>query len=213
MIIRLRNLQKFYDKDQVLDIKSFDFTEGLYCLLGKNGTGKTTLLKIMAGLDMQYRGQVLFEDLGKRMVVNKKEVTMVFQNYYVFDKTVKQNIEYGLKLRGLTEKEIKTRTQYYMHLTGLEGLASKNARKLSAGQQQRLCIARAIATEPKVLLLDEPVSNLDDENKEMICSILRMLEEKKTMVIVMVTHEIALAREITDKIVYINEKQLQFEEK
>ncbi|MEI6100803.1 MAG: ATP-binding cassette domain-containing protein [Eubacteriales bacterium] len=211
MIIRLRNLQKYYDKELVLDIKSFDFNNGLYCLLGKNGSGKTTLLKILAGLDRQYHGQVLVEDAG--IMLNKKEITMVFQNPYVFDKTVKQNIEYGLKLRGLPEKEIKTRSQYYMDITGLADLSNKNARKLSAGQQQRLCIARAIAIEPKVLLLDEPVSNLDDENKVMVCSILKMIEKKKSSVVVMVTHEIALAREITDKIAYINEKQIQFEGK
>ena len=211
MVIRLLHIKKQFDKDLVLDIESFEFQEGLYCLLGKNGAGKTTLLKIVAGLDRQFSGEVLFEELGKTVQLTNREITMVFQNPYVFDRTVRQNIEYGLKLRGFPKYDIEERTQAIMDMTNLNGIADKNARKLSAGQQQRLCVARAIALKPKVLLLDEPVSSLDDENKEMVFSILDTIKKNKNSVVIMVTHEIDLARQITDRILYINEKQLLFE--
>ena len=211
MVIRLSNLQKYYDKEKVLDIESFLFEEKVYCLLGKNGAGKTTLLKILAGLDRHYRGKIWYEEPEGRIDDIQKYATMVFQTSYVLDSTVAQNIEYGLRVRGLDEELVRQKTQYYLELTNLFAMRDKNARKLSAGQQQRLCFARAIATRPRILLLDEPVSNLDEENKEIIHSILRTYGESGKTIVVMVTHEAERARELTKNIVYLDEKGLRLE--
>ncbi len=211
MVIRLCNLEKTYDREKVLDIGSFSFREGVYCLLGKNGAGKTTLLKILAGLDKQFRGQVTYEEPGIELDDIKKHATMVFQTSYVLDRTVAQNIEYGLRVRGLDEEALRQKTRHYLEAANLYGMRDKNAKKLSAGQQQRLCFARAIATEPKILLLDEPVSNLDEENREIIHSIIRRLGAEGKTVVIMVTHEIERARELTENIVYLDEKTLRLE--
>lgn len=190
MDVQFKGIRKYYDKKLILDIDDL-FIEGnkVYSLIGKNGIGKTTLLKILAGLDHNYEGKVEFYQQKKPCFNAERHITMVFQTPYMFDNTVWNNIAYGLKVRKEDKQIINKRVEETLELMDLTHMSQKNALKLSAGQIQRVALARAIAFRPSVLLLDEPTASVDPEYSEMMINLIKDIHEKKGTTIIVVTHK------------------------
>ncbi len=169
-ILSVRNIQKSYNGQVVLDIKELDFMpKRIYSLLGPNGCGKSTLLQILALLMKPTSGALLFQEQAipwKRRELQKvrRHVTLVHQSPYLFHRSVRYNLAYGLKLRNIHGDEQHRRIHETLDLVGLSGFGRRNARELSGGEQQRVAIARALLLQPKVLLMDEPTSNMDNKS-------------------------------------------------
>lgn len=164
-IISFKDVSKQYDDDDpVLKKINFDIEEGrFYTLLGPSGCGKTTILRIIAGFTDVSEGDIFFE--GKRMndiPANKRQVNTVFQDYALFPHmNVFDNVAFGLKIKKLSKKEIEKKVLEALKLVQLPGYENREITEMSGGQRQRVAIARAIVNEPKILLLDEPLSALD----------------------------------------------------
>ncbi len=178
--VKLRNLEKVYDGASEPSVKnlSLDINAGeLVALLGPSGCGKTTTLKMVGGLHDVTSGEVLFNGVRVNDIrPEKREAVMVYQNYLLFPyMTIEDNIGFGLKMRHVDKKEIKKRVGEMLSLVRLEGFETRKPAQLSGGQKQRIALARALIIRPKILLLDEPLSNLDahlrDEMREMILKI------------------------------------------
>lgn len=172
-----------------LDIFSHEFL----CLIGPSGCGKSTLLRIIAGLEKPTSGQIVRQTAIKQ--------AMIFQNFALFPwLTVGENIGFGLKMSGLTPEIIKTKVHYYAELMGLTEFLDKHPKELSGGMKQRVGIARSLAIEPDILLMDEPFSALDAFTaKKLRADLLRIWEEKK-LTVVMVTHLVEEAVQLADRI-------------
>src|SRR5437870_7076875 len=174
-MVQIESLEKYFgeDKERVHVLKgiSLNIPEGsLYTFLGPSGCGKTTTLRCVAGLERPERGKIAIDRnpvfaSGERVYVptNKRPIGMVFQSYAIWPHmTVFQNVAYPLTIHRRPKSEIKKRVEDVLRIVGLHGLEDRPAPKLSGGQQQRVAFARALVKEPKVLLLDEPLSNLDE---------------------------------------------------
>ena len=212
--IQLQNICKSFVKDEkVLDAVNFDVNEGeIVAILGPSGCGKTTTLRIIAGFEMQSEGSLYLSDQpidSKHhwVPVNKRKVGMVFQDYALFPHlTVEQNIRFGVQK---STKECNTLIQTMLDLVGLEGMNKRFPHELSGGQKQRVALARALAPSPKVLLMDEPFSNLDAELKyTMRFEVKRILKQAK-ITTVFVTHDQKDALAIADKIVVMNKGKIE----
>lgn len=159
------------------------------CIVGASGCGKSTILNIIAGLEEYTTGKVLLD--GKPVDKPGAERGMVFQNYTLYPwLTVAQNIEFGLKFQQLTAKERKEQTCYYMEIVGLSKFADTLPRALSGGMKQRCAIARALSTEPDILLMDEPFGALDAQTKEILQEFMLQLWRQTQKTILMVTHDV-----------------------
>ena len=162
--LTIRNLTKYYGDFKALDNISFDISGGQFVtLLGPSGCGKTTLLRIIAGFLTCESGEVYFGDtLMNDVPPNKRDTAMCFQSYALFpNKTVYENIRFGLRMRKVPQEEHKARVEEAMAMVNLTGLGNRKPYELSGGQQQRVALARCIVVRPKLLLFDEPLSNLD----------------------------------------------------
>ena len=184
--------------DVSLDIASGEF----FTLLGSSGCGKTTLLRVVAGFLRQSSGRVLF---GTRAIddvpAHRRNTGMVFQNYAIFPHlTVAQNIAYGLKARGVGRTEVERRVGRMLEMTRLAPLAARKPRELSGGQQQRVVLARAVVIEPDVLLMDEPLSNLDAEMRVHLRQEIRTLQRQIGVTTIYVTHDQEEALSLSDRI-------------
>ena len=192
-ILSLRNLEQYYNTTPALHIQSLDFEPGrIYSLVGPNGCGKSTLLQILALLLKPTCGEMIFEDAP--VVWNRhglqqarRRITIVHQSPYLFDRTVKYNLAYGLKLRGIRGEEQQRRIHETLDLVGLAGFARRRARELSGGEQQRVALARALLLQPRVLLLDEPTSSMDKASIQAFEALLPPLAEAG-MTIIQATH-------------------------
>ncbi len=178
----------------------------LVTLLGPSGCGKTTLLRMIAGFEEPTSGDIFF---GTRrmneMPPNRRDTAMVFQSYAIFPHLdVFENVAFGLHLRHLSGAEIATRVERVLELTGLGGFARRAPSQLSGGQQQRVALARCIVMEPRVLLFDEPLSNLDAKLREQMRGEIRELQQRVGITSVYVTHDQAEAMSISDEIVVMN---------
>ncbi|RMF81582.1 MAG: ABC transporter ATP-binding protein [Chloroflexi bacterium] len=191
---------------------SLDIPDGeLVAFLGPSGCGKTTTLKMIAGLIRPTRGRITFD--GEDVIAipaEKRGAVMVFQNYLLFPyMSVGDNVGFGLKMRGVDKRTIRQKVQEMLELVKLPDISDRRPNQLSGGQQQRVALARALITEPRVLLLDEPLSNLDahlrDEMRELIVSIQRQLK----VTTVFVTHDQEEAVLLADKIALMFEGVLQ----
>jgi putative spermidine/putrescine transport system ATP-binding protein len=203
--VRLEQISKRFPDAQVDAVRDVSLTIGggqLMCLLGPSGCGKTTTLKIIAGLTAPDRGAVC---VGERDVTavpaEKRDVVMVFQNHLLFPfLSVEENIAFGLRMRHAPKAQIREKVREMMSLLRLDGLEGRRPAQLSGGQKQRVALARALVTEPRVLLLDEPLSNLDahlrDEMRELILSIKRRMD----ITIIFVTHDQEEAVLLADRI-------------
>ncbi len=216
MSIEVRHLNKAFGKTVVCDDLSLDIPDGeLVALLGPSGSGKTTLLRIMAGLEVPDSGSVLFhgED-ATRTDVRDRNVGFVFQHYALFGHmTIFENVAFGLRVRPKSTRpndaEIKKKVTQLLKLVQLDWLADRYPHQLSGGQRQRIALARALAVEPKVLLLDEPFGALDAKVRKELRRWLRRLHDEVHVTSVFVTHDQEEAMEVADRIVVMNEGRIE----
>ena len=171
-------------------------------LLGPSGCGKTTTLRIIAGFEKADRGRIYFDDIVMNEVPPyERNIGIVFQDYALFPHmTVYDNISFGLKLRKLSKEEIKRRVSWALELVGLEGFENRYPEQLSGGQQQRVALARALVIEPQLLLLDEPLSNLDAKIRERLRGEIKRIQRELGITTIYVTHDQEEAMAISDRI-------------
>jgi putative spermidine/putrescine transport system ATP-binding protein len=205
--ITVRQVTKTYGKVHALDHVDLDVHSGEFLtLLGPSGSGKTTLLMVLAGFTRPDHGSLKF---GEREVVrlapHKRDVGMVFQNYALFPHmSVAGNIAFPLKLRGVRRAEIGKRIEQALETVKLGGYGERRIDQLSGGQKQRVALARAIVFEPRILLMDEPLSALDKQLREHMQIELRQLHDRLGMTTVYVTHDQREALTMSDRIAVIN---------
>jgi sulfate transport system ATP-binding protein len=215
MSIAIRNVTKRYGALAVCDNLSLDVPAGeLVALLGPSGSGKTTLLRIIAGLEVPDAGSVLFhgED-ATQTSVRERKVGFVFQHYALFaHMTIFENVAFGLRVRPKdtrpSESEIKSKVTALLKLVQLDWIADRYPHQLSGGQRQRIALARALAVEPKVLLLDEPFGALDAKVRKELRRWLRRLHDEMHVTSVFVTHDQEEAMEVADRVVVMNEGKI-----
>ncbi len=213
--VRLENVTKIYGRIVAVDHVSFEVESGeLFTLLGPSGCGKTTTLRIIAGFEVPEEGKVFFDDEDVTFLKPyRRNTAMVFQNYALWPHmTVYDNIAYGLRIKKkklrLTEDEIRRRVKWALELVKLEGLENRYPLQLSGGQQQRVALARALVVEPRVLLLDEPLSNLDAKLRIEMREEIKSLQKKLGITTIYVTHDQVEAMSISDKIAVMNKGRL-----
>ncbi len=218
MSIEVRQLNKRFGNTNVCDNLNLDIPAGeLVALLGPSGSGKTTLLRIIAGLEVPDSGTVLFhgED-ATHTDVRERQVGFVFQHYALFaHMTIFENVAFGLRVRPKAtrpgEAQIRAKVMELLKLVQLDWIADRYPHQLSGGQRQRIALARALAVEPKVLLLDEPFGALDAKVRKELRRWLRRLHDEVHVTSVFVTHDQEEAMEVADRIVVMNEGRIEQE--
>jgi sulfate/thiosulfate transport system ATP-binding protein len=216
MSIEIRSLSKQFGTYTALHDVSLEVHSGeLLALLGPSGSGKTTLLRVIAGLETADSGQVLFNnDDTTRQPIRDRQVGFVFQHYALFrNMTIFENVAFGLRVRPkhirLKDTEIFERVTSLLQLVQLDWLADRYPHQLSGGQRQRIALARALAVEPKVLLLDEPFGALDAKVRRELRIWLRRLHDDMHITSVFVTHDQEEALEVSDRVVVMNEGRIE----
>ena len=212
MSIAVRGVTKRFGDFAALDDVSVAIAGGsLTALLGPSGSGKSTLLRVIAGLEEPDEGKVLI--LGEHatgLPPQKRGVGFVFQHYAAFKHlTVRENVAFGLRIRKRPKDEVRGRVDELLALVQLHGLAERYPAQLSGGQRQRMALARALAVEPKVLLLDEPFGALDARVRKELRTWLRRLHEDVHVTTVLVTHDQEEAMDVADRIVLMNEGRIE----
>ncbi len=202
----LKDIHKFYGENEVLKGVSLEIPKGqLVTFVGPSGCGKTTLLRIVGGFTDATTGDIILD--GRRvndLPPNMRDTRICFQNYALFPHmTVSDNIAYGLKIAKWNKERIRTRVDELLKLVELSGFGDRMIDRLSGGQQQRVALARALAIEPKVLLLDEPLSNLDANLRLTMREEIRKLQERLQLTTVFVTHDQFEAMAISDRLVVL----------
>ena len=216
MSIQVRNIHKQFGDFTALGDVSLDFPTGeLVALLGPSGCGKTTLLRIIAGLETPDRGQVLLDgEDASDTHVRERQVGFVFQHYALFrHMTVFDNVAFGLRVKPRkqrpSESEIKKKVHELLNLVQLDWLADRYPPQLSGGQRQRIALARALAVEPRVLLLDEPFGALDAKVRKELRRWLRRLHDELHITSIFVTHDQEEALEVADRIVLMDHGKVE----
>jgi spermidine/putrescine ABC transporter ATP-binding subunit len=207
MSIELAGVSKRFGKVVAVDRVSVRIEKGeFFTFLGPSGCGKTTTLRIMAGLETPDEGRVLMDGQDiTYLPPHKRDIAMVFQNYALWPHmTVFENVAYGLKVRKLPVDEVRRRVREVLEFVRLEGLEGRYPAQLSGGQQQRVALARALAVQPRVLLLDEPLSNLDAKLRVEMREELRRIQRKLDITTVYVTHDQEEAMALSDRIAVMN---------
>ncbi|MGQ0680083.1 MAG: ABC transporter ATP-binding protein [Actinomycetota bacterium] len=177
----------------------------LVCLVGPSGCGKSTLLMIVAGLESASSGEVLID--GRAVTGPGVDRGLVFQGYSLYPwRTVEQNVAFGLELKGLSRAQVKERVAHYLDVVGLTGFAGALPKELSGGMKQRTAIARALATEPEILLLDEPFGALDAQTRRAMQQFLLSVWSKLNTTILMVTHSVEEAVLLSQRIYVISNR-------
>ncbi len=210
--IGMQNLMKKYDENVIIRNLTASIQSGeLFTLLGPSGCGKTTLLRMIAGFNSVEHGTIAFDDtVINNIPVHKRNFGMVFQNYAIFpNMTVYRNIEYGLKNKKLPKAEIAQRVEEIMETVQITPYRDRYPDKLSGGQQQRVALARAIVVRPQVLLMDEPLSNLDAKLRIEMREAIREIQKKIGITTVYVTHDQEEALAISDRIAVMNKGDIQ----
>ncbi|MDO9315936.1 MAG: sulfate ABC transporter ATP-binding protein [Burkholderiaceae bacterium] len=216
MSIEVRNLNKRFGKTVVCDNLNLDIPSGeLVALLGPSGSGKTSLLRIIAGLEVPDSGTVLFHGEDTTHTdVRERQVGFVFQHYALFaHMTIFENVAFGLRVRPRatrpSDAQIRAKVTDLLKLVQLDWIADRYPHQLSGGQRQRIALARALAVEPKVLLLDEPFGALDAKVRKELRRWLRRLHDEVHVTSVFVTHDQEEAMEVADRIVVMNEGRIE----
>ena len=216
MSIEIRNISKRFGNFVALDNINLNIPTGeLVALLGPSGCGKTTLLRIIAGMESNDTGEVLFSGAeATHLHAREREVGFVFQHYALFrHMTVFENVAFGLRVKPRKERpsdaEIKRRVMELLSLVQLDWLADRYPSQLSGGQRQRIALARALAVEPKVLLLDEPFGALDTKVRKELRRWLRRLHDDMHISSVFVTHDQEEALEVADRVVVMNHGKIE----
>ncbi len=210
--INVENVVKKYDDvtiipDMTVQIKNGEF----FTLLGPSGCGKTTLLRMIAGFNSIEGGEIKFDDkVINQISAHKRNIGMVFQNYAIFPHlTVRQNVEYGLKLRKTNKLEMKKKVDEILDVVKIADYQDRLPERLSGGQQQRVALARAIVIHPSVLLMDEPLSNLDAKLRVEMRAAIRDVQKQVGITTVYVTHDQEEALAISDRIAVMKDGIIQ----
>jgi ABC-type Fe3+/spermidine/putrescine transport system ATPase subunit len=216
--LKVQHLLKKFGRVLAVDGVEFDVGEGeVLTLLGPSGCGKTTTLRMIAGFELPDQGEV---SVGGRTIVStlrriclapeKRDMGMVFQSYAVWPHmTVAENVAYPLKLRHMRSSEIRKRVGEVLELVGLSGLERRSSMLLSGGQQQRVALARALVYSPKILLLDEPLSNLDAKLREQMRFELKAIQQRLGMTVIFVTHDQVEAMTLSDRLAVMNQGRIE----
>jgi len=218
MYLTLENITKVFpprgagsEVTAVHDV-SLDIEKGeLVTLLGPSGCGKTTTLRIIAGFEFPTQGRIILDNQEiNSLPPHKREMSMVFQSYAIFPHlTVFENIAYGLNVKRLPKSKITEQVNKVLDLVHLEGYGDRAPTQLSGGQQQRVALARALIMEPKVLLMDEPLSNLDAKLREEMRTEIRRIQKDMNITSVYVTHDQIEAMTLSDRIVVMNQGRIE----
>jgi len=216
--LEIRNLTKEfvseYQEEQVVAVKDFNLQiqKGEFVtLLGPSGCGKTTTLRLIGGFENPTRGDLFLDRVRINDIpANKRDTCMVFQSYALFPHmNIYENVAYGLQLRKLPKGEIKEKVEKILTLVGLTGMSHRPVGQLSGGQQQRVALARAMVNEPKVLLFDEPLSNLDAKLRIRMRIFIRKIQQEFNITSVYVTHDQEEAMTLSDRIVVMNQGEIE----
>ncbi|MEM1484931.1 ABC transporter ATP-binding protein [Oscillospiraceae bacterium PP1C4] len=210
--ISIQNVMKKYDNNIVIPNLSVNIKDGeFFTLLGPSGCGKTTLLRMIAGFNSIESGTIRFDDqVINNVPIYKRNFGMVFQNYAIFpNMTVYRNVEYGLKNKNLEKKEIARRVEEILDVVQITQYKDRYPDKLSGGQQQRVALARAIVIHPQVLLMDEPLSNLDAKLRVEMRNVISEIHKSVGITTVYVTHDQEEALSISDRIAIMNLGEIQ----
>jgi len=205
--VKFENITKKFNETTAVDNVSCKFEAGtLTTLLGPSGCGKTTSLRIIAGLERATSGKILVDDEDVTLLpATDRDVSMVFQSYALFPHmSVLENVSYGLKMINVNKEEYIHKSLETLKLVNLEGYEKRMPSELSGGQQQRVAVARAIVLEPKVLLFDEPLSNLDAKLRRQVREDIREIQQKLGVTTIYVTHDQEEALAISDKVIVMN---------
>ena len=212
VVITIDNAVKRYGEITVIKDLSLRIKEGeFFTLLGPSGCGKTTLLRMIAGFNTIEGGDFYFNDLRiNDLDPAKRKIGMVFQNYAIFPHlTVKENVAFGLKNQKLPKDEIEERSEHFMGLMHIKEYADRLPERLSGGQQQRVALARALVIKPRVLLMDEPLSNLDAKLRVEMRTTIKDIQHNVGITTVYVTHDQEEAMAVSDRIAVMNEGVIQ----
>ena len=212
VIVKLENFSKSYGNKEIIKNIDLDVYEGEFLtLLGSSGCGKTTILRSISGLDYPTSGTVYIdgEDVTN-LEPPKRKVNTIFQNYALFPlMTIEDNIAFGLKMKKVPKEEIKKRVQEMLELVHLEGYEKRKPSELSGGEQQRVSIVRGLINNPKVLLLDEPLSALDLKLRKKMQIELKQLQKKLGITFIYVTHDQDEALSMSDRIVVLRDGNIE----
>lgn len=211
-ILEVRNITNHYAGQPLLQDVSFSLDKGeILCLLGPSGSGKTTLLRLLAGLEREESGTIFFcgRDV-KPIAPHKRKIGMMFQEYALFPhKSVHQNIAFGLEMQKCSPAEQEKRIQSMLELVGMSGFDHRKIDELSGGERQRVALARSLAPEPKLLLLDEPLGSLDRTLRDRLTGEIRSILKTLGVTAVFVTHDQAEAFTVADKVAVLHSGILQ----
>ncbi|EHL99668.1 polyamine ABC transporter, ATP-binding protein [Acetobacteraceae bacterium AT-5844] len=210
--LSIQSVTKSFGSNVVLNGISIDVEPGEFMtFLGPSGCGKTTLLRMIGGFGEPDSGRIMLAGRDiTHLPPNQRDCGFVFQSYALFPHmTVRANVAYGLKLRKLPAAEIESRVATVLGMVGLEAFADRHPKQLSGGQQQRVAIARAIAIRPSLLLMDEPLSNLDAKLRERIRFELRALQKQLGITTIFVTHDQEEAMAVSDRIIVMNKGNVE----
>ena len=210
--ITIKHAVKKYGQNTIIPDLNLKVKEGeFFTLLGPSGCGKTTLLRMIAGFNSIEGGDFYFNETRiNDMDPSKRNIGMVFQNYAIFpNMTVRKNVEFGLKNRKLPKDTVRAQAEHFMKLMHVYEYADRLPERLSGGQQQRVALARALAIEPEVLLMDEPLSNLDAKLRVEMRSVIKEIQNKVGITTVYVTHDQEEAMAVSDRIAVMNQGVIQ----
>jgi len=216
--LKIKNLTKEflseYQADKLIAVNHFnlDISKGEFVtLLGPSGCGKTTTLRMIGGFETPTSGEIYLDDMIINDIPpNKRDTCMVFQSYALFPHmNIFENVAFGLEFRNLARGEIKKRVEKILDLVGLSDMGNRPVSQLSGGQQQRVALARAMVNEPKVLLFDEPLSNLDAKLRIRMRIFIRKIQQEANITSVYVTHDQEEAMTLSDRIVVMNHGDIE----
>jgi tungstate transport system ATP-binding protein len=213
-LLELRDIGQTREGRDILKGVNLRIERGeVFALIGSTGAGKTTLLRIINLLDSPSRGELLYDGTDttssdKFRLESRRRMAFVLQKPVVFNSSVYDNVAYGLKWRGIPKQQVREKVNEMLDITGLTEFRGRNARTLSGGEMQRVAIARAVATDPELLLLDEPTANLDPVSATRIEDILTGIIKRKTITVVMATHDMAQGQKLADRIGVLDDGEL-----
>jgi len=205
-VFRLHHVIKRYDGAFSLQVPHLSLREGrIYALVGPNGSGKTTLLNLLGFLDEPTEGQLLFggkevHRASSTLLRARRQVAMVAQHPFLFSGTVLHNLTYGLKVRAVRRAVTHEKALRALEMVGLQGFEKRRVSELSGGEAQRVAIARTVCIEPKVLLLDEPTTNVDRRHVEIIEGLIGRIRDRLGSTVVLTTHELSQAYRLSDEV-------------
>ena len=216
--LQIKNLTKeflsAYQDEKVIAVKNFnlDMKQGEFLtLLGPSGCGKTTILRMIGGFETPTTGDIHLDGAKINDIpANKRDTCMVFQSYALFPHmNIYKNVAFGLEFRNLAAGEIRQKVEKILEFVGLTGLGNRPVAQLSGGQQQRVALARAMVNEPKVLLFDEPLSNLDAKLRIKMRIFIRKIQQESNITSIYVTHDQEEAMTLSDRIVVMNKGEIE----